>query len=191
MYKSKKQNYPGLYGTFKKIDSSNNDEAAHTHHKHDFSTDDNLESLDSLIKNIKRKSQEYAAEIISDTKRHDTADIDETFVLEEELQELKKNHSFFNTHGRQVSDGAIFSGQDTDEGTFSNLVTDELFMEELEQDLLNERAPGQSATVESLIKELKKIQRMVALLNDQQREEVQKSSIFQTLFHELSGKEGQ
>ncbi len=64
-------------------------------------------------------------------------------------------------------------------------------MEELEQDLLNERAPGQSATVESLIKELKKIQRMVALLNDQQREEVQKSSIFQTLFHELSGKEGQ
>ncbi len=144
MYKSKKQNYPGLYGKFKRIDSSNFDDEQQKHKRPEYSNDANLENLDDLIRTIKEKTQEYAEPIITNTitepvvksdKKSKVKSVHKSKNYDSELDQLKKSSSILNTVYSIKNKGD--EEENGEDELFSKLITDSDFIDDLEEDMLD------------------------------------------------------
>jgi len=191
LYKSKKMNYPGLYGTFKKIDTSNIKKVVKKKILNDFDNDENLESLDNLIKNIKMKSKLSASDYMKKSAIQEPDEVDDTFVLEEELQELKKNNSFFKSLTEDdVSREATIHDVDTDEAAFSELITNNSYIDDIEKDLLQDVQTKQTDPVKNIIADLHMLFHKISHLTDSQKQVIAENENYKIIISELSARRG-
>ncbi len=141
MYKSKKQNYPGLYGTFKRIDSSNIEDEQFKHKTPDYTEDENFENLDNLINSLKEKSKNLSEPEAPEPPRHRTRPAPEPLeeVDDEDLDELMKTSSIFDSFpSKSREEGHHQRQRDEKPDRLSDMFTDADFLDELEEDLVRQ-----------------------------------------------------
>ena len=156
MYKSKKQNYPGLYGTFKRIDSSNIEDEQLKHKKPDYTEDENFENLDNLINSLKEKSKNLSEPEPTEPPRHRTRPAPEPVqdVDDEDLDELMKTSSIFDSFPSKSRDAGHHQRQrDEKPDRLSDMFTDADFLDELEEDLVRQYSGSHTTTALTSVQE--------------------------------------
>ncbi len=139
LYKSKKQNYPGLYGKFNRIDSTNFEDEQRKHKKPDYSSDADFEDLDNLIRTIKEKTQEYAEPVNHDPEpllQKVKKPVTEEKNYDSELDKLKKSGSILNSVYPSSRSCEHPDETDSEDAIFSKMITDSDFLDDLESDMI-------------------------------------------------------
>lgn len=197
LYKSKKQNYPGLYGKFQKIDTSNLHKLQQKQQtetkdklKHDFSTDEDLESLETLIKNLKKSAKEQVNAFVADTQGRSEVEMPtiSDHEIDDRLLKLKQEKSLLDDfdHKKSATEpfeldvlSQIDTGEDTpEEELFSSLVTDSSFIDDLEHDILEE-CSVEDDDISLLEQTIRSLTERINQLSDNKRLILLQGSVFQ------------
>ncbi len=191
MFKRKKHNYPGLYGKFQKINLSYKESAEpqdKAEQKNtpsiknlDFSHDEDLASLDQLIKRIKHKG------------KGETAVTRDEHSEDDQLDDLKKHPSELGSNAAarpentaaQVSEYEI---SDSDDSRYAAVFTNSSFIEGLEKDLFQKNpAAASSSGVKQIETTLLEILERIAKLPPAERAAVVYGSVMRNFLKTCSG----
>jgi hypothetical protein len=180
LFKRKKHKDPGSYGTYEKIDL--NDETkeekqtelppaatlsepiSHSEPVGDYTDDEDLASLEQLIKRIKKKAQQPPLRSSSEE-------------IEDDLEQLREQDS--SLESSEIDPNAESAG---------TLLSSRSFIQGLESDLIGEQsaAPSVQKQVE---KTLERLLDDILRLNDAQRQEIITSDVFKSFLSLLAAEE--
>lgn len=180
LFKRKKHKDPGSYGTYEKIDLNEEtkegkkteeipaapepDPVSPRQPVGDYTDDDDLASLEQLIKRIKKKAQQPAPSHASEE-------------IEDDLERLREQNSSLDS-----------AEIDPDSENAGSLLSSRSFIQGLESDLIGEPTPAPSIQ-KQVEQTLERLLDDILRLNDAQRQEVITSDVFKSFLGLLAAEE--